>query len=103
MQNLLSHTLAGRINTNDSLFTYSLGQSAATFNNTSFTPVFDLSDLPFANLDGMDEVCGDNIQCLFDVGATGNLEVGQTTVAIQLDFNEAVELSQQSKYQSQVK
>lgn len=87
---------AGRISATDSLFTYIDGQSPTTFDNPSFTPAFDASDLPFANMPGVAEVCGDNLECLFDVGATGDIEVGQAVVDIQITYNETVEESQPS-------
>ena len=89
---------AGRITAADSLFTYILGQSADTFNNHSFTPVLDISELPFANMAGVEDVCGDSLECLFDVGATGDLEVGQVAMEVQITYNEIVEVSEQSKY-----
>lgn len=45
----------------------------------------------------MDEVCGNSLECLFDVGATGDLEVGRVTMEVQIIFNETVEVSQQSR------
>ena len=84
---------AGRIHADDSLFTYTPGQSAATFDDPSFTPVFDLSDLPFANMSGVAEICGDSLECLFDVGATGDIEVGLVDVEVQVTYNETVEIS----------
>ena len=88
----------GRISANESLFTYIVGQSASTFDNPSFTPVFDATDLPFANMPGVAEVCGDSLECLFDVGATGNLDVGRAAVDVHNTYNETVEVSQPSEY-----
>ena len=94
---MLNFFYTGRINATDSLFTYIPGQSATTFDNTAFSPVFDVSDLPFANMSGVAELCGNSLECLFDVGATGDLEVGQVAVEVQITYNETVEVSQPSE------
>ena len=79
---------------NESLFTYIFGQSPSTFDNRTFTPVFDISDLPFNVTDVVQQTCGDNLECLFDVGATGRIEVGQATRNTQRIYNETIMLSQ---------
>ena len=88
----------GRINSTQSLFTYIPGQSADTFNDPSFAPVLELSDLPFSNMAGVEEVCGDSLECLFDVGATGDLEVGRAAVETQIAYSKTVKVSQPCKY-----
>lgn len=88
---------AGKINANDSLFTYVPGQLPATFDNPDFTPIFDASDLPFANMSGLVQICGDSLECLFDVGATGDFDVGMVAVEVQIEYSETVEDSQLSK------
>ena len=57
-----------------------------------------MADLPFANMPGVAEVCGDSLECLFDVGATGDLDAGRVAVEVQVTYNETVEVSQPSKY-----
>lgn len=76
------------------------GQSYATFNDLSFKPVFDISDLPFASMPGVAELCGDSQECVFDVGATGDMEVGQVALEVQMMYIKSVECSQPSKYTS---
>lgn len=81
--------LSGRVVTESkSLFTYNPGQSVETFTNTEFVPVFDPLMLPFINMPGAAEVCGDSLECLFDIGSTGSISVGNITLAVQVDFNE---------------
>lgn len=48
-------------------------------------------------MSGVEEVCGDSLECLFDVGATGDLEIGRVVVEVQITYNETVEVSQLSK------
>ena len=84
---------AGRISANESLFTYDSGQSSEIFNDLTFAPVLDIADLPFSNMSGVAETCGDNLECLFDVGATGDIEVGQVSVQVQKTYNETIEIS----------
>lgn len=86
--------LIGRIMPNESLFTYIFGQSPSTFDNRTFIPVFDISDLPFNVTGVVQQTCGDNLECLFDVGATGRIEVGQATRNTQITYNETIMLSQ---------
>lgn len=46
---------------------------------------------------GVEELCGDSLECLFDVGATGDLEVGRVAVEVQITYNDTVVVSQPSK------
>lgn len=78
----------------ESLFTYNPGQSVITYMDTVFVPVFDPLELPFFNMPGADEVCGDSLECLFDIGSTGLISVGNITLEAQIDFDETLELSQ---------
>lgn len=48
-------------------------------------------------MSGVAEICGDSLECLFDVGATGDIEVGLADVEVQVTYNETVEISQPSK------
>ena len=71
-----------------------------TFADTGFVPVFDPLQLPFLNMPGATDVCGESPECLFDVGSTGVLAVGNVTLGAQRDFNETLELAQPSKLRS---
>lgn len=84
----------GRIEASSSLFSYNPGESPVTYNNTAFEPVFDLEELPFFNMSGVAEVCGNSVECLFDVGSTGSVQVGQSTRSAQDVYIETVMLSQ---------
>lgn len=83
----------GRISAHNSLFSYIRGQSSANFSDPTFIPVFDVSELPFSNMVGVHEACGDSLECLFDVGATGDIEIGQVSVQVQIVYNETIEMS----------
>lgn len=88
----------GRITSEtESLFTYNPGQSAETYNNTVFVPVFDPLELPFYNLSESAQICGGNQECLFDIGSTGSTNFGNITLFTQIDFNETLDLSQPSE------
>ncbi len=87
--------VTGRIITEDeSLFTYNPGQSVETYINTQFVPEFDPLQLPFINMMGAAEVCGDNVECLFDIGSTGLISLGNITLEAQIEFNETLDLSE---------
>lgn len=78
----------------ESLFTYNPGQSMESFSDTNFVPIFDPTDLPFFNMSGAAEVCGDSFECLFDVGSTGLISIGNLTMEAQISFNETLVLSE---------
>ena len=48
-------------------------------------------------MSGLAQVCGDSLECLFDVGATGDVDVGLVVVEVQVEYNETVEDSQLSE------
>lgn len=81
----------------ESLFTYNPGQSVGSYSDTNFVPIFDPTDLPFFNMSGTAEVCGDSFECLFDVGSTGLISVGNLTMEAQISFNETLILSEPGK------
>lgn len=56
--------------------------------------MFELENLPFFNMSGATEACGNSVECLFDVASTGSIEVGQFTRDAQDTYNEIVMLSQ---------
>ena len=64
-----------------------------TFADTAFVPVFDLEDLPFANISEASETCGESLECLFDVGSTGVIEVGKVALEARREFNRTLELA----------
>ena len=87
----------GRTNTSTSLFSYNPGESPATYSSIDFVPVFELKNLPFFNMSGAAEACGNSVDCLFDVGSTGSIEAGQSTRDAQDAYHEIVMLSQPGK------
>ena len=64
----------------ESLFTYSNGQSFADFSNESHVPIF-LSDIDPALREEGARICGgsDRIQCIFDYSQTRNMELAMDT------------------------
>ena len=67
-----------------SLFTYKPGESAETFANVTFVPMF-VEDLYFAN-DTLrreaEEACQGDINCLFDSASTKDVSMGASTKAV---------------------
>ncbi len=95
---LYSCNFIGRVvSESESLFTYDIGQSLETYMDTAFVPVFDPLQLPFYNMPGAAEVCGDSLECLFDIGSTGLLSVGNITMEAQTDFSVTLDLSEPGK------
>ena len=76
----------------DSLFTYQPGETWATFYDPFFQPTFQPK---FANpkLEAeAKELCGDDIFCLFDVAATGNMDIGLSTLRGGQEIDEITEV-----------
>ena len=78
----------GQITSEESIFTYGPGESEATYSVPNHVPPFMDELLPtLLENETLVEVCGDNIECLFDFSETGDVEVGMSTVAVE---NEAM-------------
>ena len=77
----------------DSLFTYQPGQSWSTFYNPYFTPDFRPVFSSPALEQQANATCGGDVQCLFDIAATGNVEIGEVSVEIERE-NEELEQKQ---------
>ena len=77
----------------DSIFTYGPGTSFDTFNNPNFVPTFspDFAD-PDLEAEAL-ELCGGDSFCLFDVAATGSMEVGLSTLLGGIEFDTIVNIS----------
>ena len=75
----------------DSLFTYRPGESWVTYYNPFFVPVF---QPVFTDPDLMQQantLCGDDLECLFDVAATDTLEIGRSTMDTGREIQEELE------------
>ena len=74
----------GQIDAVESIFTYESGESVTTFSEPNHIPPFMDEILPsLRNNATLVEVCGDNIECLFDFSQTGDAEFGMATVAVE--------------------
>ena len=79
------------INENESLFTYSLGESYSSFANPSFTPSFLYPDPSNASSEEK-AICGDSLICNFDYVATGNLGFAEETAKFDREINETLRI-----------
>ena len=79
------HTyILGQISGAESFFTYEPGESVATFSVPNHVPPFMDEILPSLQDNAtLIEVCGDNIECLFDFSQTGDAEFGMATIAVE--------------------
>ena len=74
----------GQITQAESIFTYEASESVVTFSNPNHTPPF--LDEIVTNLMGnstLTNVCGNNVECLFDFDQTGDVEVGMAAMAVE--------------------
>ena len=93
-----SHT-AGIIDTPaNSLFTYQPGESWATYYDPYFVPtyqtLFNDSDLAAQ----ADKLCSNDPFCLFDMAATGRVDIGLATLQGSQEFEQLVEISLPGTY-----
>ena len=83
-QCLLINFALGQITSVESIFTYKVGESVNTFSDPNHVPPF--LDEILSSLMGnstLTDVCGDNVECLFDFAQTGDVEVGMVAIAIE--------------------
>ena len=63
---------------------YEAGESVGTISNPDHIPPF-LDELLTSLMDNstLANVCGDNVECLFDFAQTGDVEVGMAAIAVE--------------------
>ena len=80
------------------MFSYQPGESWATYYDPYFEPKF---QPVFGNVDlelEATRLCGDHKFCLFDVAATGNIDLGLSTLQTSQEIEELERLSLPSEY-----
>ena len=84
----------GQITEAESVFQYMSGQNVSTFSNPNHMPPFldEISETLATNMTLMD-ACGNNAQCLFDFGQTGDEAVGMATMEFMQEVMEEVTMS----------
>lgn len=78
-----------------SIFTYLDGYNHSDYNDQSYVPLFASDGIAFKNktLETLaKDLCANNLQCLFDASATGQLSVGK----LNIDFIEVIKLSKEA-------
>ena len=85
----------------ESLFSYGPGEEWRTFYDPDFVPfyepVFADSNMQMQAI----EACGGDSFCLFDIAATGRMEVGLSTLAASQELEEIIEVSQPGRFNEQ--
>ena len=84
----------GQVTQDESIFTYESGENVDTFSIPDHIPPFldeILSDLTGNST--LTDVCGNNVECLFDFSQTGDMEVGMAAIAVE---NETATESQEA-------
>ena len=74
----------GQVTDDGSIFTYGLNENVAAFSNPDHVPPF--LDEIISNLERnstLTEMCGNNLQCLFDLDQTGDVNVGMDTLQFE--------------------
>jgi len=92
--NKFNKFLSGQITESESIFTYANDEGVNTFSDPDHIPPF-LDEIRdnLANNSTLVEVCGNNSQCLFDVGQTGDENVGMDSLQFEGQAMEQVTVS----------
>ena len=69
-----------QIASNESLFTYPSGSSAANYSNSTYAPAF-LEDVFATASDAVKSACNNDLSCIFDYAQTGNMAIGLATLS----------------------
>ena len=81
----------------ESLFTYPFTKDWKSFYYPSFSPIYTISFSNSTLEKKAKEICRDDEFCLFDIAATGRVEIGEATVTDGQDFELLINLSKPSK------
>ncbi len=71
----------GQVNASESLFTYPEGLTAADFAVLNHDPPFLDEVVADASVDIL-QMCGDNVECIFDSIETGDISIGLETMTM---------------------
>jgi len=76
----------------DSLFTYKPGETWSTFYEPYFVPIYQPVFSDSTLQQQATEVCGSDLECFFDMAATGRQDIGQVSVEVEQEIEEILEL-----------
>ncbi|XP_076091897.1 protein mesh-like [Mytilus galloprovincialis] len=77
--------LSWRINESESLFTYEGGKTFSSYQNDNFNPIFVIpEDVP----NHVTDLCGSNIECIYDTLVTNSTDFGQMSVDSANEFED---------------
>lgn len=85
--------LTGIVDASRSLFTYTPGESWATYYDRNFLPSYDPVFLNSTLRSRAMHACDNDQFCLYDIAATGRMEIGLSTLDGSRNFNKIVNLS----------
>ena len=77
----------------DSLFKYSGGDSFESLRDVDFTPNYATNFSDATLQAAANEICGEDRFCLYDIAATGRVDIGGSTVNASRSVDELVLLS----------
>ena len=88
------YTFVGIVATErDSIFSYKVGENWTTFHRPNYTPLYGPIFQDAALEKEARETCKNDTFCLYDIAATGRLEIGMATLRGSEQFDQLVELS----------
>ncbi len=76
----------------DSIFTYQPGQTWATFYDPHFVPVYKPTFSSPSLQEQAASICGNDVECLFDMAATGREDIGIVSIDVEQEIKELLEL-----------
>ena len=100
MNNVVDYTFHSGIidNPQDSIFFYKNGQDWSDFYSPTFSPVFEPTFASVGLGEQAKELCKNDTFCLFDVAATGRVDIGHSTLEGSINFELLVNLSKPGTY-----
>ena len=88
--------VTGRLSAEESLFTYPIGLDYSDFNIPGFEPTFLDPDSLLGSSGSA--LCGTNLECLFDLEVTGDMNLANNTLTSTQEIMENNELFEECKY-----
>ncbi len=82
----------------DSIFTYQPGQTWATFYDPHFVPIYEPTFSDPSLQQQANSICGTDLECLFDMAATGRRDIGQVSIEIEQEIEEILDLQIPGKH-----
>ena len=79
IRSYVHYIFTGNVSDSDSFFLYESGVPVST-RESSYVPLFERPPVDIRTEMLINETCGDNSECAYDIAVTGNVDVGRETL-----------------------